>query len=92
MSRIAVPDIDSATSAVADIYARIRKISGGRVPNTYAALGYLVPASLAAVLDAQHTLKSGNLNRQEHEIIKLLISAKTGLVSRIASRIRCKPH
>lgn len=78
MSRIAIPDIESATGATADIYARVKKISGGRVPNTYAALGYLVPASLAAVLDAQGTLNSGSLSRQEHETIKLLVSEKTG--------------
>ena len=78
MSRIAIPDITSATGAIADIYARAKKISGGRVPNTYAALGYLVPASLAAVLDAQSTLNSGSLSRQEHETIKLLVSEKTG--------------
>jgi hypothetical protein len=34
MSRIAIPDITSATGATADIYARVKKISGGRVPNT----------------------------------------------------------
>jgi hypothetical protein len=67
MSRIAIPDITSATGATADIYARVKKISGGGVPNTYAALGYLVPASLAAVLDAQGTLNSGSLSRQEHQ-------------------------
>jgi len=78
MSRIAIPAIESATGVTADIYARVKKISGGRVPNTYAALGYLVPASLDAVLDAQGTLNSGSLSRQEHEIIKLLISEKTG--------------
>ena len=41
MSRIAIPDITSATGATADIYARVKKISGGRVPNTDAALAYL---------------------------------------------------
>ncbi|MFM0498476.1 carboxymuconolactone decarboxylase family protein [Paraburkholderia caledonica] len=78
MSRITIPTIESATGATADIYSRVKKISGGRVPNTYAALGYLVPASLAAVLDVQSALNSGSLSRQEHEIIKLLISEKTG--------------
>ncbi|SAL42923.1 alkylhydroperoxidase-like protein [Caballeronia turbans] len=77
MSRIAIPAIESATGAAADIYARIRK-NTGRVSNTYAALGYLVPASLAAVLDAQGTLNSGSLSRQEHETIKLVVSVKTG--------------
>jgi len=78
MSRIAIPDTTSATGATADIYARVKKISGGRIPNTYAALGHLVPASLAAVLDAQATLNMGSLSRQEHETIKLLLSEKTG--------------
>ncbi|WP_233838801.1 carboxymuconolactone decarboxylase family protein [Paraburkholderia sp. ZP32-5] len=78
MSRIAIPAVESATGATADIYARVKKISAGRVPNTYAALGHLVPASLAAVLDTQGTLNAGSLSRQEHEIIKLLISEKTG--------------
>lgn len=78
MSRIVIPAIESATGATADIYTQVKKIAGGRVPNTYAALGYLIPASLAAVLDAQGTLNSGGLSRQEHEAIKLLISEKTG--------------
>ncbi len=78
MSRIAIPAVESATGATADIYAWVRKMSGGRVPNTYAVLGHLIPASLAAVLDTQGTLNSGSLSRQEHETIKLLISEKTG--------------
>jgi hypothetical protein len=36
MSRIAIPAIEPAT---ADIDARVKKIAGGRVPNTFAALG-----------------------------------------------------
>ncbi|GAB2902429.1 carboxymuconolactone decarboxylase family protein [Paraburkholderia jirisanensis] len=78
MSRIAIPAIESATGVTADIYARVRSISGGRIPNTYAALGYLLPTSLNAVLDAQRTLDIGGLSRQELETIKLLVSAKAG--------------
>jgi hypothetical protein len=37
MNRTAIPASESATGATADIYARVRKIAGGRVPNTYAA-------------------------------------------------------
>jgi AhpD family alkylhydroperoxidase len=77
MSRIAIPAIASATGATADVYAQVRKIAGGRVPNTYAALGYLAPKSLAAVLNAQGALASGSLSQQELQTIKLLISAKT---------------
>lgn len=78
MSRIAIPAIESATGATADIYAQVKKIAGGRVPNTFAALGHLAPASLAALLNAEGTLDSGSLNQQELQTIKLLVSAKTG--------------
>jgi AhpD family alkylhydroperoxidase len=78
MSRIAIPAVESATGATAEIYAQVRKIAGGRVPNTYAALGHLVPASLTAVLTTQRTLASGTLSQQEIQTIKLLVSAKTG--------------
>ncbi|TKR54289.1 carboxymuconolactone decarboxylase family protein [Allopusillimonas ginsengisoli] len=78
MSRIAIPAIESATGATADIYAQVKKIAGGRVPNTFAALGHLAPASLAALLNAEGTLDSGSLNPQELQTIKLLVSAKTG--------------
>jgi AhpD family alkylhydroperoxidase len=78
MSRIVIPAIESATGATADVYAQVRKIAGGRVPNTYAALGYLAPASLAAVLNVQGTLASGSLSQQEVQTIKLLVSAKAG--------------
>lgn len=78
MSRIAIPAIESATGATADIYAQVRKIAGGRVPNTFAALGHLAPASLAALLNAEGALASGSLSPQELQAIKLLVSAKTG--------------
>ncbi|HJV79370.1 hypothetical protein [Noviherbaspirillum sp.] len=35
MSRIAIPAIESAIGATADIYAQVREIAGGRVPNTF---------------------------------------------------------
>ncbi|MGB6154548.1 MAG: hypothetical protein WBF60_01435 [Castellaniella sp.] len=78
MSRIAIPAIESATGATADIYTQVKKIAGGRVPNTFAALGHLAPASLAALLNAEGTLSLGSLNQQELQTIKLLVSAKTG--------------
>jgi AhpD family alkylhydroperoxidase len=78
MSRIAIPPIESATGATAELYEQVKKTAGGRVPNTYAALGHLIPAPLAAVLKTQGALASGSLSRQEHEAIKLLISVKTG--------------
>ena len=78
MSRIAIPAIESATGDTADIYTRVRKLAGGRVPNTYAALGYLAPSSLDAFLNAQRALASGSLSQQELQTIKLLVSAKAG--------------
>jgi hypothetical protein len=47
MSRIAIPAIEAATGATGDVYAQVKKIAGGRVPNTYAALGYLTPAPMS---------------------------------------------
>lgn len=78
MSRFAIPSVDSATGATADIYAHVRKIAGGRVPNTYAALGYLAPDSLAAVLNTQRALSAGSLSQQDLQTIKLLVSVKAG--------------
>lgn len=76
MSRIAIPAVESATGATADIYIQVKKIAGGRVPNTYAALGHLAPASLAALFDAQGALRS--LSQQDLQTIKLLVSVKAG--------------
>ena len=33
MSRIAIPAIEAATGATGDVYAQVKKIAGGRVPN-----------------------------------------------------------
>ena len=38
MSRLPVPNLESATGATAEIYAQIKK-SIGNVPNTFAAIG-----------------------------------------------------
>jgi hypothetical protein len=53
MSRIAILAIESATVATADIYAQVRKITRVRVPNKFATLESLVPASLGALLHAE---------------------------------------
>ena len=78
MSRIAIPAIETATGASADVYAQVRKIAGGSVPNLFATLGHLAPASLAAVLNAEGALASGSLSKQDLETIKLLVSVQTG--------------
>jgi len=78
MSRINIPAVESATGATADIYERVKKLAGGRVPNTYASLGYLSPSSLGVFLDAQASLALGSLSQQELQIIKLVVSTKAG--------------
>lgn len=78
MSRIAIPALASATGATADVYAQVRKIAGGTVPNLFAALGHLAPATLAAVLNAEGVLAESSLSKQDLETIKLLVSVETG--------------
>src|SRR3546814_19202550 len=43
MSRIAIPAVEAATGATAELFGQIRK-AVGKVPNAYAALGALNPA------------------------------------------------
>ncbi|MBB1593415.1 carboxymuconolactone decarboxylase family protein [Achromobacter sp. UMC46] len=78
MSRIAIPTVESATGATADVYAQIKRLPGGAVPNLLAALGHLAPASLAAVLAAEGALASGSLSKKDIETIKVLVSEQTG--------------
>jgi uncharacterized peroxidase-related enzyme len=78
MSRISVPSISTAVGDTAEVYAEVKKIAGGGVPNLFAALGYLAPASLKAVLNAEAALGSSSLSKQDAETIKLLVSEQTG--------------
>jgi AhpD family alkylhydroperoxidase len=78
MSRIAIPAIESATGSTADIYDQVRKMTGGQVPNLFAAVGHLAPAALGAYLNAEAALAAAGLGRKDLETIKLLVSAQTG--------------
>jgi uncharacterized peroxidase-related enzyme len=78
MSRITVPAIASATGATAEVYAQVKKATGGSIPNLFAALGALSPATLSTYLNAEGVLASGTLSKQDHETIKLLVSGLTG--------------
>lgn len=78
MSRIAIPAVDTATAATAEVYDKVRKIAGGKVPNMFAALGHLSPSLTTAYLDADAALNSAGLGRKELETIKLLASAQAG--------------
>ena len=75
MSRLPVPNLESATGATAEIYAQIKKTIGS-VPNTFAAIGAHGPAALKAVLAA--VLASGSLSKRDQETIKLIISGVAG--------------
>lgn len=78
MSRIAIPDIESATGATANMYAHVKRMTGGRVPNSSATLGHLAPACLAALFNAEDALALGSLGEQDILAIKLLVSARNG--------------
>ncbi|MGU7785195.1 carboxymuconolactone decarboxylase family protein [Burkholderia sp. PU8-34] len=78
MSRIEIPAIETATGATADVYAQVRKIAGGAVPNLFATVGHLAPRALSAVLNAEGALAGGSLSKQDLETIKLLVSTDTG--------------
>src|ERR1700744_1084131 len=78
MSRITIPTVDSATGATAEVYDQVRKMTGGQVPNLFAAVGHLAPAALTAYLNAEAALASAGLGRKDLETIKLLVSAATG--------------
>jgi uncharacterized peroxidase-related enzyme len=77
MSRIAIPAVDTATGATAEVYAQVKKAAGG-LPNLFAALGHLTPEALKAVLNAEGVLAAGTLGKQDLETIKLLVSEQTG--------------
>lgn len=87
MSRIVIPAVANATGDTADVYARVRKIAGGNVPNLFAALGHLAPATLNAALDAEGALASSSLSKRDLETIKLLVSEQTGCDYCVAAHV-----
>jgi uncharacterized peroxidase-related enzyme len=87
MSRITIPAIATATGATAEVYAQVKKIAGGSVPNLFAAVGHLAPATLAAVLNAEGALASGSLSKQDLETIKVLVSEQTGCDYCVAAHV-----
>lgn len=87
MSRITIPAIANATGDVAEVYTRVRKVAGGSVPNLFATLGHLAPATLNAVLDAEGALASSSLSKQDLETIKLQVSEQTGCDYCVAAHV-----
>ena len=77
MSRLSVPNLNSATGATAEIYAQIKKAIGN-VPNTFAAIGAHGPEALKAILLADSVLAAGSLSKGDQETIKLVISGIAG--------------
>lgn len=80
MSRISVPDVASATGAVAESYAVTRKVTGGVLPNLFAAVGVLSPDVLKAYMNAEVVLGAGTLGGKDLETIKLVVSELKGCV------------
>ncbi|QCP54142.1 carboxymuconolactone decarboxylase family protein [Trinickia violacea] len=78
MSRITVPAIASATGATAEVYAQVKKGTGGSIPNLFATLGALAPATLSNYLNASGVLAAGTLSKKDHETINVLVSELTG--------------
>jgi uncharacterized peroxidase-related enzyme len=87
MSRISIPAIASATGATAEVYVQVKKIAGGGVPNPFAALGHLAPATLAAALNTEGVLAASSLSKQDLEAIKLAVSEQKGCDYCVAAHV-----
>ena len=77
MSRISVPNVESATGATAEIYGQIKKAIGS-IPNTFAAIGAHGPDALKAIMLADSVLAAGSLSKRDQETIKLVVSGVAG--------------
>jgi uncharacterized peroxidase-related enzyme len=77
MSRLSVPNLETAAGPSGQVYAQIKKAIGS-VPNTFAALAAHGPAALNAVLAADTVLAAGSLTKRDQEVIKLVISEAAG--------------
>ena len=77
MSRISVPNVESATGATAEIYGQIKKAIGN-IPNTFAAIGAHGPDALKAIMLADSVLAAGSLSKRDQETVKLVISGVAG--------------
>jgi uncharacterized peroxidase-related enzyme len=77
MSRLSVPNLETAAGPSGQIYAEIKKAIGG-VPNTFAAIAAHGPAALKVVLAADAVLAEGSLTKRDQEVIKFVISEVAG--------------
>jgi uncharacterized peroxidase-related enzyme len=78
MSRISIAGIAAATREIADVYTELQGIMGGGMPNVFAVLRHLAPATLTAALNVESALASGSLSKQDLETIKLVVSERSG--------------
>jgi len=69
--------VQDATGQTAELFGAIRS-AVGMVPNAYATIGSNAPAVLAQTLQANATLKKGNLSAREIEAISLAVSEHSG--------------
>lgn len=77
MSRLAAPSMNEAPEAARALFDQIKK-GMGKVPNAYATIGALSPASLALMLGGDAALSGGSLSRAEIEAVRLAVSAQNG--------------
>jgi uncharacterized peroxidase-related enzyme len=77
MSRISTVQLDQATGAAAEIFAKIKK-AVGKVPNAYLTIGTHNPEALGALLSADEIVSRGTLSKQDHEAINLAVSEAVG--------------
>lgn len=77
MSRLIAPAVADAPQAAQPLFEQIRK-AAGKLPNAYALIGALSPASLQLMLDGDGVLAKGALSRADIEAIRVAVSARNG--------------
>ena len=73
MSRLKTTLSENMQGQANELYAAIRQVMGGIVPNVYLGLGNS-PQVLKAYLQADDCLSKGNLSGSEREVIALVVS------------------
>jgi uncharacterized peroxidase-related enzyme len=77
MSRLIAPAVADAPEAAQPLFEQIRK-AAGKLPNAYALIGALSPASLKLMLDGDAVLAKGTLSRADIEALRVAVSARNG--------------
>lgn len=77
MSRLNHASVADASDAARIVFEQVKK-AVGKVPNAYATIGALSPASLNLVLAGDSVLGTGALSKQDIEAVRLAISSDNG--------------